>query len=63
LRRLVQKTEKIVEPYIRNGDTELDVGSGMDYFFIPFGKIVGEKGRVTALDVSIEMLNVLQKHA
>jgi ubiquinone/menaquinone biosynthesis C-methylase UbiE len=63
LRRLVQNPEKIVEPYISEGDTELNVGPGMGYFFIPLAKIVGEKGRVITVDVQTEMLNALQKRA
>lgn len=63
LRRLVQNPEKIVEPYVREGDTVLDVGPGMGYFSIPLAKIVGERGRVFAADVQKEMLNALQKRA
>jgi len=63
LRRLVQNPEKVVEPYVREGDTVLDVGPGMGYFSIPLAKIVGEKGRVFAADVQSQMLNALQKRA
>jgi ubiquinone/menaquinone biosynthesis C-methylase UbiE len=63
LRRLVQNPEKVVESYVREGDTVLDVGPGMGYFSIPLAKIVGEKGRVIAADVQLEMLNALQKRA
>jgi len=63
LRRLFQNPGKIVEPYIREGDTVLDVGPGMGYFTISLAKIVGERGRVFAADVQFEMLNALQKRA
>jgi ubiquinone/menaquinone biosynthesis C-methylase UbiE len=63
VRRLFQNPEKVIEPYVRQGDTVLDVGPGMGYFSIPLAKIVGEKGRVIAVDVQIEMLNALQKRA
>jgi len=63
LRRLVQNPEKVIEPYVREGDTVLDVGPGMGYFSIPLAKIVGEKGRVFAADVQSQMLNALQKRA
>jgi len=63
VRRLFQNPEKVVEPYVHSGDTVLDVGPGMGYFSIPLAKIVGEKGRVIAVDVQIEMLNALQKRA
>jgi ubiquinone/menaquinone biosynthesis C-methylase UbiE len=63
LRRLVQNPEKIVEPYVHEGDTVLDVGPGMGYFSIPLAKIVGEKGRVFAADVQSQMLKALQNRA
>ena len=63
LRRLIQNPEKTIEPYVHPGDTVLDVGPGMGYFSIPLAKKVGEKGKVFAADVQIEMLNALQKRA
>jgi ubiquinone/menaquinone biosynthesis C-methylase UbiE len=63
LRRFVQNPEKTIEPYVHPGDTVLDVGPGMGYFSIPLAKRVGEKGRVFAADVQIEMLHALQKRA
>jgi ubiquinone/menaquinone biosynthesis C-methylase UbiE len=63
LRRLFQNPEKIVEPYVHEDDTVLDVGPGMGYFSITLAKIVGEKGRVFAADVQQEMLKALQKRA
>lgn len=63
LRTFFQNPEKIIELYVREGDTVLDVGPGMGYFSIPLAKIVGERGRVIAADVQQEMLNALQKRA
>lgn len=62
-RRLFQNPEEIIRPYVREGDTVLDVGPGMGYFSIPLAKIVGENGRVFAADVQSEMLKALQKRA
>ena len=63
VRRIFQNPGKIIEPYVRKGDTVLDVGPGMGYFSIPLAKIVGDKGRVIVVDIQIEMLNALQKRA
>jgi ubiquinone/menaquinone biosynthesis C-methylase UbiE len=63
VRRLFQNPEKVVKAYVRQGDTVLDIGPGMGYFSIALAKIVGEKGRVIAADVQIEMLNALKKRA
>jgi len=63
LRRLVQNPEKAVEPYVREGDTVLDIGPGMGYFSIPLAKIVGESGKVFAADIQPQMLKALQRRA
>lgn len=39
----------------------MDVGCGIGYFSLPAGKIVGEGGKVFALDISGEMLEEVEK--
>jgi ubiquinone/menaquinone biosynthesis C-methylase UbiE len=62
-RRLIQNPRKILEPYVKEGDTVLDVGPGMGYFTIPLAELTGEKGRVIAADIQERMLLALQKRA
>ena len=41
----------------------MDVGSGDGFFTIPAAKIVGDEGRVYALDVDEEAIALLRKKA
>jgi ubiquinone/menaquinone biosynthesis C-methylase UbiE len=63
LRRWLQNPEKILGPYIRVGMVVLDVGPGMGFFTIPAAAMVGESGRVIALDVQARMLRALERRA
>jgi len=60
VRRLWQKPETILEPYVKPGMTVLDVGPGMGYFTLPMARMVGEGGRVVCVDVQERMLNSLK---
>lgn len=62
-RRLFQKPERLVAPYLDEGMTALDVGCGMGFFSIAMARIVGERGRVIAVDLQPQMLEVLMKRA
>jgi ubiquinone/menaquinone biosynthesis C-methylase UbiE len=48
---------------IRSGQTVLDFGCGLGIYTIPVAKIVGEQGRVYALDKDKEVLNQLMQKA
>jgi ubiquinone/menaquinone biosynthesis C-methylase UbiE len=63
LRKLFHNPEKILRPYVAEGNTVLDIGPGMGYFSIPLARMVGEKGKVIAADVQPEMLEALRRRA
>ena len=63
LRKIFQDPQKILLPYVRQGSTVLDIGPGMGYFTIPLLKMVGNSGRVIAVDIQQEMLRRLEKRA
>lgn len=56
LRRLIHNPEKMLEKFINEEDTVVDIGCGMGYFSIGMAKIVGAKGRVIAVDLQEKML-------
>ncbi len=62
-RKLLQDPYKILQPYIKEGDTVMDVGPGIGYFTIPLAEMVGDSGRVIAADIQQEMLNAIRKRA
>ena len=62
-RKLFQKPYKILQSYIKEGNTVLDVGPGIGYFTIPMAKMVGENGRVIAVDIQEKMLWTIGKRA
>ncbi len=63
LRRLGQRPEKILAPFVSEGMTALDVGPGMGYFSLPMARMVGPAGKVLCVDVEEKMLRSLEKRA
>jgi len=63
IRRIFHNSEKIFSPYISEGMTATDIGCGMGYFSIGMAKIVGDTGRVIAVDIQQQMLDILIKRA
>ncbi len=61
LRRLNINPEKVLARFIKPGMRVLEIGPGMGFFTISLGKMVGEIGKVYALDIQDNMLKALQK--
>jgi ubiquinone/menaquinone biosynthesis C-methylase UbiE len=62
IRRLFQNPVKIVGEYVKEGDTVIDFGCGPGFFSIPLARLVGEKGKVFAVDLQEEMLAFYMVH-
>ncbi|MFO7772395.1 MAG: class I SAM-dependent methyltransferase [Dehalococcoidia bacterium] len=58
-----QALEILQQIGIRSGQTVLDFGCGLGMYTIPVAKIVGEQGRVYALDKDKEALDELARRA
>ena len=63
LRRLLEKPERILEPYIRPGMTAVDIGCGMGFFSLPLARMVGPQGRVVCVDLQPRMIGSLRRRA
>jgi len=63
-RRKILPPEVTLEKLLlQKGDIVADVGCGIGYFSIPAALIVGEMGKVYAMDISGEMLREVQERA
>jgi ubiquinone/menaquinone biosynthesis C-methylase UbiE len=63
LRKWLQNPKEILAPYVREGMTALDIGPGMGYFTLPLAEMVGDGGRVIAVDLQEKMLGSLRRRA
>jgi ubiquinone/menaquinone biosynthesis C-methylase UbiE len=63
IRRLIHSPDKILGEYIEPGQTVLDLGCGSGTFTIAMARMVGEAGRVIAVDVQEKMLQMVRQKA
>ncbi len=63
LRRLLQRPEPIVRPFVRPGDRCLDLGCGFGYFTIPMARLAGPSGTVVAVDLQAQNLARVRRRA
>lgn len=55
--------EDLLGPYLEPGATVVEPGPGMGFFTLPMARMVGEKGRVVAVDIQTKMLDELRRRA
>ena len=63
IRRLIHNPEEILGGHIEPGQTVLDLGCGSGTFTIAMARMVGETGKVIAVDVQDEMLQMVKQKA
>lgn len=61
LRRLLFPAQKVISPFLEEGMTFIDLGCGGGRFSIEGARLVGEAGRVFAVDIQPEMLKKTEK--
>jgi len=61
IRRWVQNPRKLLEPYVKEGMTVLDIGCGPGFFSREMARLVGPSGRVIAADMQEGMLRKLEE--
>jgi len=63
LRLLAHNPEKLFGKYVQPNMTVVDLGCGLGFNSIGMAKLVGEKGRVVALDIQQKMLDGVMRRA
>jgi ubiquinone/menaquinone biosynthesis C-methylase UbiE len=63
IRQWFQDPVELLGPYAHEGMTVLEPGPGMGYFTLPLARMVGETGRVIAVDLQPRMLDGLRRRA
>ena len=61
IRRMLQDPVKILTPFIKDKMTVLDIGCGPGFFSIAMANMVGESGRIIAVDMQEGMLQKVKK--
>jgi len=62
-RKIIQHPKRITGPYIKTGDTVIDMGCGPGFFSIEMAKMVGPQGKVIAVDLQEKMLGHVKRKA
>lgn len=62
-RRLFHKPEKMLSPWVGAGDRVADIGCGIGFFSLGLARLVGESGRVYAMDLQEKMLAGVERRA
>ncbi len=63
LRPFIHNPKKLFGPYLKPGQTALDVGCGRGFASIGMARLVGSVGRVVSADLQPEMLDMLRERA
>ncbi len=63
LRRFIHNPDKIFKGLVEPGQTVIDVGCGPGFFSVALARLVGEHGRVIAVDMQAAMLERVRYRA
>ena len=63
LRRFIHNPKTILGNYIKPGMIVMDIGCGMGYFTLSLAELVGDTGKVIAVDLQQKMLDIMLKRA
>jgi SAM-dependent methyltransferase len=63
LRRILQNPRALLEPHVHPGMVVLEPGCAMGFFTLDLARLVGERGRVVAVDLQERMLAALARRA
>jgi ubiquinone/menaquinone biosynthesis C-methylase UbiE len=60
IRKWIQSPNKILKSYIKEGMKVIDFGCGPGYFTLEIARLVGESGKVIAVDLQQGMLDIVR---
>jgi ubiquinone/menaquinone biosynthesis C-methylase UbiE len=63
IRRLFEPPQKLIGPYVKNGQVVADLGCGSGYYTFALAELVGPKGKVYAVDLGKSCIRGLEKKA
>jgi ubiquinone/menaquinone biosynthesis C-methylase UbiE len=63
VRRFFHNPDRILSGLIKTGDTAVDIGCGPGVFTMSMARMVGSTGKVIAVDIQDEMLEMVKKKA
>ncbi len=63
IRRLFEPPQRLIGPYVKNGQVVADLGCGSGYYTFALAELVGPEGKVYAVDLCKKCIRVLEKKA
>lgn len=60
-RKGIHNPVKILKPYVRRGDTAVDLGCGPGFFTMALAGLAGSAGKVIAVDIQERAIEIIQK--
>jgi ubiquinone/menaquinone biosynthesis C-methylase UbiE len=63
LRKLLEHPDRLFGRFVFEGGRVLEPGCGTGYFTLPLARMVGESGRVVAVDIQRAMLDITRRRA
>ncbi len=61
IRRLFEPPQRLIGPYVKNGQVVADLGCGSGYYTLALAKLVGSEGKVYAVDLGGKCIQALEK--
>ncbi len=63
IRRMFEPPQRLIGPYIKNGQVVADLGCGSGYYTLALAELVGSEGKVYAVDLDKKCIQALEKKA
>jgi SAM-dependent methyltransferase len=63
IRRLFEPPQRLIGPYVKNGQVAADLACAYGYYTFPLADLVGPEGKVYAVDLGEKCIQAIQKKA